>query len=110
MLDQTELDKYFTKEQQKDIIELYRLCASIPTTRSRRPRVRKVTPGHIPRPVNSFMTFRAEKQSVIRKFCPYANHREISKIVAQWWHKMSSEDKAEYVMKAAEAKVEHSKR
>jgi hypothetical protein len=110
MLDHNELRKYFTKAQQQDMIQLDEICARSPPGRIRRPRIRKPKPGHIPRPVNSFMSYRTEKQSIIRKFCPTANHREISKIVAKWWHNATHDEKSVFISKAAAAKDAHAEK
>ncbi|KAI8080497.1 hypothetical protein BDF21DRAFT_493653 [Thamnidium elegans] len=109
MLDTTELSKYFNKQQQEDMIALETLCLLTPPGRIRRARVRKIRPDHIPRPVNSFMAYRTEKQSIIRQFCPTANHRDISKMVARWWHNVNSSEKAIFVNKAKMAKETHNK-
>lgn len=109
MLDRTELSKYFNEKQQEDMIALETLCLQTPPGRIRRARIRKIKPDHIPRPVNSFMAYRTEKQSIIRQFCPTANHRDISKMVARWWHNVNSNEKAIFVNKAKEAKDAHNK-
>ncbi|CEG78315.1 hypothetical protein RMATCC62417_12945 [Rhizopus microsporus] len=64
----------------------------------------------IPRPMNSFMIYRLEKQREIVKECPGANHRDISKIIAKWWKEMSDEEKQPYRTKALMARHEHSQR
>ncbi|KAI7905224.1 uncharacterized protein BX663DRAFT_550052 [Cokeromyces recurvatus] len=110
MLDHDNLSKYFTEAQRKDIIELNELCMRAPPGRIRRPRFRKPKPNHVPRPVNSFMSYRTEKQLLIRKFCPAANHREISKIVANWWHATTPDEKAVYIAKATAAKNAHAEK
>lgn len=107
MLDHNELRRWFTKSQQQDMIDLDISCMQTPPGRIRRARIRKVKPNHIPRPVNSFMSYRTEKQSIIRKFCPTANHRDISKMVAKWWHNVGSQEKDIYVEKAKAAKDAH---
>ncbi|KAI7906770.1 uncharacterized protein BX663DRAFT_558375 [Cokeromyces recurvatus] len=61
----------------------------------------------IPRPLNSFMTFRLEKQREIVKQCPGANHRDISKIISKWWREMTPEKKQVYIDKAERLKMEH---
>lgn len=110
MLDRDELCKYFTSDQIQDLLDLEELCDKITPGRIRRNRVRKVDPNHIPRPINSFMTYRTEKQALIRKFCPTANHRVISKMVAKWWHSLSSSQKASYVEQAKNAKAAHTEK
>lgn len=75
--------------------------------RRRRTRTRGFDPNHIPRPVNCFMLYRIEMQKYIRKHCPYANHREISKIVAKWWHQETEEIKNEFRSAADKVKMEH---
>ena len=107
MLDQTELRKYFNQDQIEDMLNLHLICQQTPPGRIRRARVRKVDPNHIPRPVNSFMTYRSEKQALIRKFCPTANHREISKMLAKWWHNISSSEKNLFIERAKTAKQVH---
>lgn len=110
MLDLNELRKYFNPRQQQDMIELETLCLQTPPGRIRRGRVRKVKPNHIPRPVNSFMTYRTEKQAIVRQFCPTANHRDISKMVARWWHNSSLSEKNVFFDKAKQAKDVHNEK
>jgi hypothetical protein len=64
-------------------------------------------PAKIPRPLNSFMIFRLEKQREIVDQCPGANHRDISKIISKWWKELSAEDKQKYVAEADKVKMEH---
>lgn len=109
MLDRGELCKHFTDDQINDLLDLEELCKRTKLGRIRRSRVRKVDPNHIPRPINSFMFYRLEKQALIRKFCPTANHRVISKMVAKWWHSLSSSQKASYVEQAQNAKDTNAK-
>ncbi|KAI8969121.1 hypothetical protein BDF20DRAFT_916510 [Mycotypha africana] len=106
-LDVMELSKHFTEKQQQDVLDLHRLCLSTPPGRIRGPRTRKVDPKHIPRPVNCFMIYRKEKQELIRRFCPTANHRKISKIIAEWWAQEQPHKKATYITEADKAKKEH---
>lgn len=61
----------------------------------------------IPRPLNSFMIFRLEKQREIVEKCPGANHRDISKIISKWWKELSKPDKEWYVAEAEKRKIEH---
>ncbi|KAI7877688.1 hypothetical protein K492DRAFT_197451 [Lichtheimia hyalospora FSU 10163] len=75
--------------------------------RRRRTRSRVSDPNHVPRPSNCFMLYRLEMQKYIRKHCPYANHREISKIVAKWWHEETDEIKDEFRSAANKVKLEH---
>ncbi|OBZ91696.1 HMG-box protein STE11 [Choanephora cucurbitarum] len=110
MLDHNELSKHFNESQKQDVIHLYETDLQTPIKRIRKKRVRAIKPDHIPRPVNSFISFRTEKQALIRKFCPTANHREISKITARWWRTAEAKDKEVFIKKAATAKVEHSKK
>ncbi|KAI8346751.1 hypothetical protein BD560DRAFT_439548 [Blakeslea trispora] len=110
MLDHNELSKFFNESQMQDIIDLYESDLHGPTKRIRKKRSREIKPGHIPRPVNSFISFRTEKQAIIRKFCPTANHRDISRITAKWWRTADPMDKDIFVKKAATAKAEHSKK
>jgi hypothetical protein len=107
MLDRNELSKYFSKAQQQDMIELEITCMNTPRGRVRRARPRKVNPDHIPRPVNSFMSYRTEKQQVIKRLLPKANHRDISKMVAKWWHQIGPAEKSIYVDQAKRAKEAH---
>ncbi|KAI9484189.1 MAG: high mobility group box domain-containing protein [Benjaminiella poitrasii] len=67
------------------------------------------TANKIPRPMNSFMIFRLEKQREISDKCPGANHRDISKIVSKWWKELSEKDKQRYVFEADKLKLEHKK-
>ncbi|KAI9471982.1 MAG: hypothetical protein EXX96DRAFT_343037 [Benjaminiella poitrasii] len=61
----------------------------------------------IPRPLNSFIIFRLEKQREIVKQCPGANHRDISKIISKWWREMTPEKKQVYFDQAEKLKIEH---
>lgn len=61
----------------------------------------------IPRPLNSFMIFRLEKQREIVEKCPGANHRDISKIISKWWKELSKPDKEWYIAEAEKRKIEH---
>ncbi|CEP10159.1 hypothetical protein [Parasitella parasitica] len=61
----------------------------------------------IPRPLNSFMIFRLEKQREIVDKCPGANHRDISKIISKWWKELPKNDKDWYVAEAEKRKAEH---
>ncbi|KAG1147471.1 hypothetical protein G6F37_004054 [Rhizopus arrhizus] len=61
----------------------------------------------VPRPMNSFMIYRLEKQQEIVKECPGANHRDISKVIAKWWKEMADEEKEHYRQKAELARQEH---
>ncbi|KAI8357308.1 high mobility group box domain-containing protein [Choanephora cucurbitarum] len=63
----------------------------------------------IPRPLNCFLIYRLEKQKEIVAKCAGANHRDISKIIAQWWKNTTDEEKKPYREKARLAKLEHSK-
>lgn len=110
MLDQNELNKYFNKSQQQDMIELDITCQNTPRGRIRRARPRKVKPDHIPRPVNSFMSYRTKKQVIIKKLLPTANHRDISKMVAKWWHNIGPAEKSIYVDLAKKAKEIHTEK
>lgn len=69
---------------------------------------KKRDPTRIPRPMNCFMAYRLEKQKEIADFCPGANHRDISKIVAKWWKKEPDSVKQKYRVMAEKAKQEHS--
>ncbi|KAK4517655.1 uncharacterized protein ATC70_000995 [Mucor velutinosus] len=61
----------------------------------------------IPRPLNSFMIFRLEKQKDIVEKCPGANHRDISKIISKWWKELSKTEKQWYIAEAEKRKIEH---
>lgn len=67
----------------------------------------KKNTGKIPRPLNSFMIYRLEKQKEILDQCPGANHRDISKIVSKWWNELSDKEKQPYILKADKLKIEH---
>ncbi|CAO3693632.1 unnamed protein product [Rhizopus stolonifer] len=95
------------EKQQRDLVELKTRTMLKPIGRVRRPRIRKRDPNHIPRPVNSFLAYRTEMQAIIRNYCPLANHREISKIVAKWWHDSTNEEKQVFKDKAEMAKSIH---
>lgn len=109
MSHQTELDKYFTKSQQEDLCKLNMFSLDGPPLRIQSRR-RKYEDGHIPRPLNSFFQYRQDKQAIIKKFCPRASHRLISKVVAQWWHSASHEEKVLYEEKALLNNIEHKKK
>ncbi|CAO3674083.1 hypothetical protein G6F70_001775 [Rhizopus microsporus] len=102
-------DYDINESQKQDLIKLQKKTMMNPVGRVRRPRIRKRDPNHIPRPMNSFLSYRTEMQAVIRKHCPLANHREISKVVAKWWHEASDEEKQVFRNKAEIAKDEHTK-
>ncbi|KAI9313767.1 hypothetical protein BX666DRAFT_542356 [Dichotomocladium elegans] len=89
--------------------DLLELVSSVSNAkqRRRRPRTRKRDPKHVPRPTNCFMIYRLEMQKYIRTYCPNANHREISKIVAKWWHKEPLHVKEHFRAMADKAKQEH---
>lgn len=78
--------------------------------RQRRPRIRKRDPSSIPRPLNCFLTYRLAKQKIITKLCPGANHRDISKVIAKWWHEEPKSVKDEYRELARLEKVAHSRK
>ena len=101
------ISKCFTEDQQKDVLNLGEQCANTPRGRIRKPRVRKAVPGHIGRPINSFMAYRSKVQADIRQFCPTANHRVISKIIAKWWRAINEKEKDIYRVIAAKAKEDH---
>ncbi|EPB88747.1 hypothetical protein HMPREF1544_04386 [Mucor circinelloides 1006PhL] len=101
------MSKCFTKDQQKDVLDLGEQCAKTPRGRIRKPRVRKTVPGHIGRPINSFMAYRSKVQADIRQFCPTANHRVISKIIAKWWKAIDEKEKDVYRVIADQAKKDH---
>ncbi|KAL9538890.1 hypothetical protein MBANPS3_010605 [Mucor bainieri] len=61
----------------------------------------------IPRPLNSFMIFRLEKQKDIVDKCPGANHRDISKIISKWWKELGKLEKQWYIAEAEKRKLEH---
>lgn len=61
----------------------------------------------IPRPLNSFMIFRLEKQRDIVEKCPGANHRDISKIISKWWKELGKFEKQWYIAEAEKRKLEH---
>ncbi|KAI8380675.1 hypothetical protein BD560DRAFT_444385 [Blakeslea trispora] len=63
----------------------------------------------IPRPMNCFLLYRLEKQKEIVAKYAGVNHRDISKIIAQWWKKTTNEEKEPYREKARLAKLEHLK-
>ncbi|GAN03288.1 HMG-box [Mucor ambiguus] len=61
----------------------------------------------IPRPLNSFMIFRLEKQKDIVEKCPGANHRDISKIISKWWKELGKTEKQWYTAEAEKRKIAH---
>ncbi|KAI8646544.1 hypothetical protein BD408DRAFT_251073 [Parasitella parasitica] len=103
------MDTWFTKKQQLDVFKLAEDCALKPVGRNRRTRIRKRDPNFVGRPPNSFIIFRTEFQAKIRHFCPSANHRDISKILAEWWNADKKGQNA-YKSLAKEAKEAHMKR
>lgn len=64
-------------------------------------------PTKIPRPLNSFMIFRLEKQREIVGQCPGANHRDMSKIISKWWRELVPEKKQIYIDQAEHHRSEH---
>lgn len=102
-----QIRRWFTEDQQKDVLDLGEQCAKTPRGRIRKPRVRKPVPGHIGRPINSFMAYRSKIQADIRYFCPTANHRIISKIIAKWWKAIDEKEKNIYRAIADKAKKDH---
>ncbi|ORZ03522.1 hypothetical protein BCR43DRAFT_501375 [Syncephalastrum racemosum] len=78
--------------------------------RQRRPRIRKRDPSMIPRPLNCFLTYRLAKQKLITELCPGANHRDISKVVAKWWHEEPNFIKDEYRELARIEKASHARK
>ncbi|ORY92076.1 high mobility group box domain-containing protein [Syncephalastrum racemosum] len=60
--------------------------------------------------MNCFMTYRLEKQKEIAQKCPGANHRDISKIIANWWRKEPEDIKKQYRDIAEVNKLEHSQK
>jgi hypothetical protein len=64
-------------------------------------------PAKIPRPLNSFMIFRIEKQQEIVQQCPGANHRDMSKIISKWWRELAPEKKQDYIDQSERLRVEH---
>ncbi|KAG0930833.1 hypothetical protein G6F57_011460 [Rhizopus arrhizus] len=98
------------EKQQQDLVDLKTKTMMKPAGRVRHPRIRKKDPNHIPRPVNSFLAYRTEMQAIIRQYCPLANHREISKVVAKWWHEATTEEKQIFKDKAELAKYSHAQK
>ncbi|KAJ8326844.1 hypothetical protein QVD99_005384 [Batrachochytrium dendrobatidis] len=65
---------------------------------------------HTPRPANSFLLYRAEMQSIVRKeFAEHekVNNNTVSKIVGERWRNEPDEVKAKYAALAAEVKRAH---
>ncbi|KAI8982036.1 hypothetical protein BDF20DRAFT_864650 [Mycotypha africana] len=65
---------------------------------------------HIPRPMNSFMLFRREKQREIASKCQGANHRDMSKVISKWWRELSQVEKQPYIDEADRLQLEHKKK
>lgn len=61
----------------------------------------------IPRPLNSFMTYRKVKQHEVIKKCPEADNRDISRIVASWWNQEPEHEKEKWRKMAEEGKRQH---
>lgn len=78
-------------------------------TRRQRPqrKQRKRHPERIPRPINCFLAYRLDMQKIIVERVPGANHRDISKVVAEWWRQEPEQVKEKYKMVAEIAKQEH---
>ncbi|KAI9498967.1 hypothetical protein BDB00DRAFT_797589 [Zychaea mexicana] len=108
------LHETLTPAQQQDLATL----AAITETRRRlrvrarppRPAQKKKDTGRIPRPVNCFMAYRLEKQKTIADLLPGANHRDISKLVANWWRDEPEYIKEKYRAQAEKTKEEHSQK
>ena len=62
---------------------------------------------HIPRPKNSFMTYRAERQHEVLISNPGANNKDVSKIIGAMWRTESPEVKEYYRKRAELHKHEH---
>ncbi|KAL0089055.1 hypothetical protein F4703DRAFT_1914460 [Phycomyces blakesleeanus] len=90
----------------QDIADLALLTR--PSSHAKRTRVRRRNPNHVPRPMNCFLVYRCEKQKEISTYCPGANHRDISKIIAKWWHEAPSSEKEFYRTLADRGKQQHS--
>ncbi|KAJ8703248.1 hypothetical protein PTI98_001886 [Pleurotus ostreatus] len=69
---------------------------------------RSRSPGHIPRPRNSFMIYRSHclAQKKIDLDVEH-DHRIISRIIANLWNTMPAEEKAEWIAKARAEKAAH---
>ncbi|KAI8621913.1 high mobility group box domain-containing protein, partial [Chytriomyces sp. MP71] len=70
----------------------------------------RATTDHTPRPSNSFMIYRREKQAEI--LAQYRGQKAlhnnaISKVVADMWREESPEVRAEYAAKAEAEKLQH---
>ncbi|KAI9028948.1 hypothetical protein CLU79DRAFT_736821 [Phycomyces nitens] len=89
----------------QDIADLALLAR--PSRHVKRARVRRRDPNRVPRPMNCFLVYRCEKQKEITAFCPGANHRDISKVVAKWWREAPASEKELYRNLAKEAKKQH---
>lgn len=63
-------------------------------------------PEHIRRPRNAFIIFRSEYQLKIDKAIE-KDHRNISKIVGSVWNRMPDEEKAVWIKRAEQEKLEH---
>jgi len=61
----------------------------------------------VPRPLNSFMMYRKEKQHEVLARYPNVDNRDISRIVAEWWNAESDAVKKEFRTRAEKAKKEH---
>ncbi|KAF8581327.1 high mobility group box, partial [Ramaria rubella] len=60
--------------------------------------------GHIPRPPNAFIIFRTE---YIKSMATQNSTPEVSKSLGERWRSMTPAEKAPWVEKAEEAKLQH---
>ncbi|KAK9710846.1 hypothetical protein K7432_008196 [Basidiobolus ranarum] len=65
------------------------------------------SPKRIPRPNNSFMTYRKDKQKSNLDAHPGINNKEVSKIVGEMWRNESEDIKEFYRKKAEQGKRDH---
>ncbi|KAJ3299778.1 hypothetical protein HK104_007056 [Borealophlyctis nickersoniae] len=64
-------------------------------------------PKKIPRPKNSFMEYRAEKQPLILKQYTGSSSKDLSRIIADMWNAEPAEIKAVYQRRAERGRMEH---
>jgi len=68
---------------------------------------KKADTARVPRPLNSFMMYRKEKQHEVLARYPNVDNRDISRIVAEWWNAEPDSVKKEFRARAEKAKKEH---
>ncbi|KAI8922065.1 hypothetical protein DFJ77DRAFT_505831 [Powellomyces hirtus] len=86
------------------------LPSVVPTAMPAQPQPRPTVPKRIPRPSNSFMTYRMDKQHEVLAYHAGANNKDISVIIGEMWRKETQPVKEYYRKKAEEGRKEHALR